>query len=61
MVSFLFIATILMTSFFIAARRPFIIIVSFVSMLLFFAILTIINATLVRKAVQKKREGGRHG
>ena len=59
LVSFVFIATVLMTSFFLSARRPAVIIISFVSIVLFFATLTCINIALVRTAQAPKKKVSR--
>ncbi len=60
LVSFVFIATVLMTSFFLSARRPAVIIISFVSIILFFATLSGINLLVVR-AAQTPKKKVRHG
>lgn len=57
---YLFMATILMASFFLAARRPAIVIITFVSVIGFFLVLTGLNILLIRTShTQKVRD--RHG
>ncbi|RYX79005.1 hypothetical protein EON76_04835 [bacterium] len=56
LIAFACIGTVLMTSFFISARRPIITIISLFSIVLFFGVLTAINFMLQRNAHVEKKE-----
>ena len=61
LVSFLFTSVVLMTGFFLAARRPIMIVVTFVSIILLFAILTGVNIALDRIDKAHGKQKVQHG
>lgn len=60
-VSYLFISVILMTGFFLTARRPIMIVISFASIIILFALLAGVNVALKRIEKPRKRHGVSHG
>lgn len=60
-VLFMFMATVLMTSFFLSAQRPIMIIVTFVSIVLLFTMLLLVNLLFVRIERPVKKNGGHRG
>lgn len=60
-VLFLFMATVLMTSFFLSAQRPIMIIVTFASIVLLFTMLLLVNVLFARIEPPVKKNGGRRG
>jgi hypothetical protein len=55
-ITFVFISAVLMTSFFLSARRPSLIIISFVSIVLMFTVLGFMNLALGREVVRTPRK-----
>ena len=61
LVSFLFMSVILMTGFFLTARRPIMIVISFGSIILLFATLAGVNVALKRIEKAQKKQKVQHG
>lgn len=60
-VSFLFISVVLMTGFFLTARRPIMIMISFASIILLFALLAVVNVVLKRIDKAHGKQKVQHG
>lgn len=61
LVSFIFISVVLMTGFFLTARRPAMVMISFISIILLFAVLAGLNVTLKNIDKTNKKQKVRHG